>query len=274
MLKSFHFFVRLSSNGIDLVLDLALYKEDQAKAYNNTTPFIHLFLHTFTHLMFILSLSTFRKYIYLAAHIFKHLFLRFFYVISYTLTTPFHILTRPLQHYKTPSQHTTTHLKFYCFATHKHISILFSTSLIKSHILESNTSYHYNLSSSSNNIHLPSYISLIHLTNYISHKVSICVSHIYYKPISLQIPTLITHTNYKYYIPQNIYILYHLYISLEISNTHTKALLLEGTNTSYKISSHGRHKPMLQKSFPWKAILFIISQYLKEHYQGEINLSA
>ena len=63
------------------------------------------------------------------------------------------------------------------------LNISFSTSLIKSHILESNTNYHYNLSSSSNIIHLSSYISLIHLTNYISHNFSIHISHKYYKPI-------------------------------------------------------------------------------------------
>ena len=226
LLKSFHFFVRLSSSGIDLVLDLALYKEDQAKAYNNTTPFIHLFLHTFTHLMFILSLSTFRKYIYLAAHIFKHLFLRFFYVISYTLTTPFHILTRPLQHYKTPSQHTTTLLKFYCFATHKHISILFSTSLIKSHILESNTNHDYNLSSSSNIIPLPSYISLIHLTKYISHKI----------------PIHISHTSYKLHLSQIIHIyLSHILQTHLSSSTHTyypyKLQILHPTNHLYLLPS-------------------------------------
>ena len=144
-------------------------------------------------------------------------------------------------------------MKFYCFATHKHISILFSTSLIKSHILESNTNHHYNLSSSSNIIPLPSYISinilqstyftkypyisLIHLTNYISHKLSIYISHIYYKPISHQVPILITHTNYKYYIPQKIYIFYHLHISQEISNIHTKS------------PTHGRYKLLILKSF-------------------------
>ena len=84
------------------------------------------------------------------------------------------------------------------------LSISLSTSHIKSHILESNTSYHYNLSSSSNIIHLPSNISLIHLTNYIFYNFSIHISHIYYRSISHQIPILTTHTNYKYYIPQNI----------------------------------------------------------------------
>ena len=84
------------------------------------------------------------------------------------------------------------------------LSISLSISHIKSHILESNTSYHYNLSSSSNIIHLPSNISLIHLTNYIFYNFSIHISHIYYRSISQQIPILTTHTNYKYYIPQNI----------------------------------------------------------------------
>ena len=148
--------------------------------------------------------------------------------------------------------------------------------------MESNTGHHYNLSSSSNIIPLPSYISLIHisqstyltkypyisliyLTNYISHKLYIHISHIYYKPISHQVsPSIHTYyiyiyIYYKYYIPQNIYIFYHLHTSPEISNTHTKAILMEGTNLSYKSPSSRRHKPILQKPFSWEAILFITS---------------
>ena len=75
------------------------------------------------------------------------------------------------------------------------LNISLSTSFIKSHILESNTSYHYNLSSSSNNIHLPSYISLIHLTNYISHNFSINISHMYILQTHFS-PN--THTYYSY----------------------------------------------------------------------------
>ena len=58
----------------------------------------------------------------------------------------------------------------------------------------------------------------------------------------------------------------------------TKALLLEGTNISYKNPSLRRHNCflqillegtnyILQKPFPWKATLFIISSQLKEHCQ-------
>ena len=133
-----------------------------------------------------------------------------------------------------------------------HISIYLNTSSYSSFtiifLLESDTSHHYNLSSSSNIIYLPSYISLIYLTkysyisliyltNYISHKLYIHIPHIYYKLISHQIPILITHTNYKYYITQNIYIFDHLHTSQEISNTHTKS------------PSHGRHKLLILKPF-------------------------
>ena len=84
-------------------------------------------------------------------------------------------------------------LKFYCFAAHKHISILFYTyltaliskylntspysSLTKSFLLENNL---YNFSSNYNLIFLPSLASIslilpyiIHITNTISHKTSI-----------------------------------------------------------------------------------------------------
>ena len=49
--------------------------------------------------------------------------------------------------------------------------------------------------------------------------------------------TSIYHTYYKYYIPQNIYVFYHLHASQEISNTYTKS------------PSHGRHEFLLLKSF-------------------------
>ena len=119
-----------------------------------------------------------------------------------------------------------------------HSSRLFQKPLL----LASNIGHRYNLSSSYNIIPLQSYKSLIHLTNYISHNLSIHISHIYYKHISHQVFTLITHTYYKYYIPQNIYIFYHLHTSQEISNTHTKS------------PSHGRHKDYLQKPFSWKVL--------------------
>ena len=51
--------------------------------------------------MLILSHYIFKKYIYLVAHISKHLFLHFSYTISYTLTTIFH-----------KTQYTITHLMF------------------------------------------------------------------------------------------------------------------------------------------------------------------
>ena len=152
--------------------------------------------------MLLLSLSVFRKYIYLTVHI-----------STYLNTSPYSSFT-----------------------------VIF--------LLESNTSHHYNLSSSSNIIHLPSYISLIHLTkyisliyltNYISHKLYIHIPHIYYKLISHQIPILITHTNYKYYITQNIYIFYHLHTSQEIPYTNTKS------------PSHGRYKLLTLKPFSYKA---------------------
>ena len=94
---------------------------------------------------------------------------------------------------------------------------------------------------------------------------------------------------------QNIYIFYHLHASQEISNTHTKspshgrhktfndkALLLKGTKISYQSPSYGRHKSILHKAllleststpfkshFSCKTTLFITSQQLKEHCQGE-----
>ena len=46
---------------------------------------------------------------------------------------------------------------------------------------------------------------------------------------------------HTYYIPQNIYIFYHLHTSQEISNTHTKS------------PSYGRHKLLKLKSFSQKA---------------------
>ena len=72
--------------------------------------------------------------------------------------------------------------------------------------------------------------------------------------------TFIYHTYYKYYIPQNIYIFYHLHTAQEISNTHTKspshgrhklltkALLLESSKISYQSPSHGRHRSILHKT--------------------------
>ena len=110
------------------------------------------------------------------------------------------------------------------------LSISLSTSHIKSHILESNTSYHYYLFSSSNIIPLPSYISLIHLTNYFSHKLSIHIPHIYYKPIFHRISIFITHTYYKYAfhktsISFTISILHKRYQTLIL-----KTLLMEDIN--------------------------------------------
>ena len=62
---------------------------------------------------------------------------------------------------------------------------------------------------------------------------------------------------------------------------------MEGTKALYQSPSHGRHKSILhealllegtyyilQKPFLWKAILFIVSQQLKEHCQGKTHLSA
>ena len=120
-------------------------------------------------LILMISLSIFWKYIYLAAHISKHLFLHFSYTISYALTTPLHVT-----HHNSSKLHShTLLLKFYCFAAHKHIAILFYTyltapiskylntfpysSLIKSFLLESNL---YNFSSSYNLIFSLSLISI------------------------------------------------------------------------------------------------------------------
>ena len=50
-------------------------------------------LLSYTHHLTLHSL----KYIYLVVHISKHLFLHFFYIISYTLTTPLHI-TNTISH--------------------------------------------------------------------------------------------------------------------------------------------------------------------------------
>ena len=88
------------------------------------------------------------------------------------------------------------------------------------------------------------------------------------------------HTYYEYYIPQNIYIFYHLHASLEISNTHTKspshrmyklhakALLLEGTKISYQNPSHGRHKSILHKSLLLEGIStpYKNPSHGKQHY--------
>ena len=124
--------------------------------------------------MLLLSLSVFRKYIYLTVHI-----------SIYLNTSPYTSFT-----------------------------IIF--------LLESNTSHHYNLSSSSNIIHLPSYISLIHLTKYISHKIPIHISHISYKLHLSQIihtysPHILqthlspnTHTYYSYKL-QILHHTKHLY---------------------------------------------------------------
>ena len=46
-----------------------------------------------------------------------------------------------------------------------------------------------------------------------------------------------------------------------------KALLLQGTTTSYKRPSLRRHIYSIQKPFSWKATLFMTSQQLKEHCQ-------
>ena len=89
----------------------------------------------------IISLFIFWKYIYLAAHISKHLFLHFCYTISYTLTTPLHIT-----HHNSSKLHshalllwnsivllpitylnTLLHLSYYSYLQMpKHIFILFS----------------------------------------------------------------------------------------------------------------------------------------------------
>ena len=157
-----------------------------------------------------------------------------------------------------------------------HISIYLNTSSYSSFtiifLLESDTSHHYNLSSSSNIIHLPSYISLIHLTKYISHKIPLHISHISYK---LHLSQII-HTYFSYILQTHLspsltkypYLL-HIYITNTTSHKAsisftisillqryrtlilkpfswraqtylTKALLLEGTNLSYKSPSHGR----------------------------------
>ena len=111
-------------------------------------------------------------------------------------------------------------LKFYCLATHKHISILFYTyltapiskylntspysSLTKSFLLESNL---YNFSSSYNLIFSLSLTSIF----------------------------LILHISYILQIlyPTKHLCLYHLHTSQEMPNTHTKALLMEGLNFYY-----------------------------------------
>ena len=108
------------------------------------------------------------------------------------------------------------------------LNISFSTSHIKFHILESNTSHHYNLSSNSNIIHLPSYISLIHLIKYpyIS-LILLCI---------LQITNAISH---KTSISFTISILFKRYQTLTLKPFSykaqillTKTLLMEGTNLS------------------------------------------
>ena len=132
-----------------------------------------------------------------------------------------------------------------------HISIYLNTSSYSSFtiifLLESDTSHHYNLSSSSNIIHLPSYISLIHLTKYISHKIPLHISHISYK---LHLSQII-HT-YSPHILQNSSLTKYPYllliqitnitshktsisfaISILLKRYHTlilKALLMEGIN--------------------------------------------
>ena len=202
-------------------------------SYTLTTIF-HTTQYTITHLMFILSLSILKKYIYLAAHISKHLFfhphLQNLFSQKATYTIPY--ITR---HHNTPllilfSFSHSPYSKNTSILLPISLNISFSISLRKSHILESNTSYHYYLFSSSNIIPLPSYISLIHLTNYFSHKLSIHIPHIYYKPIFHRISIFITHTYYKYAfhktsISFTISILHKRYQTLIL-----KTLLMEDIN--------------------------------------------
>ena len=140
-------------------------------------------------LMLIVSLSIFWKYIYLAAHISKHLFLHFSYIISYTLITPLHIT-----HHNSPKFHSLT-LKLCCFIAHKHILILFYTNLTASISKYLNTSSYLSLTKyfllESNPYNFFSGYNLIFFT--------IFNLHFSY--------TSIYHTYFKYYYPQK-----HLYV--------------------------------------------------------------
>ena len=117
-----------------------------------------------------ISLSIFWKYIYLAAHISKHLFLHFSYTISYTLTTPLHIT-----HHNSSKLHSHT-LSLWNSTVLLPINTSLYSFLTKSFLLESNL---YNFSSGYNLIFLLSLtsISLIlpyitHITNTTSHNTS------------------------------------------------------------------------------------------------------
>ena len=110
-----------------------------------------------------MSLSIFWKYIYLAAHISKHLFLHFSYIISFTLITPLHI-----------THHNSSKL-------HSHILSLWNSTVLlpintslypfltKSFLLESNF---YNFSSSYNLIFLLSLTTIFIILPYIIHTTS------------------------------------------------------------------------------------------------------
>ena len=205
-------------------------------------------------LILIISLSIFWKYIYLATYISKYLFLHFSFTISYTLTTPLHITHHNSS--KAPLLYSFT-LKFYCFAAHKHISILFYTyftppiskylntspyfSLTKSFLLENNL---YNFFSNYNIIFLLSLITIslilsyiTHITNTTSHKTSMSLpsphfsrdaKHSYKSPSHRRHELLLQHSSHRRHQD-----LISKPFSYKAQLFLTKALLLEGTITSY-----------------------------------------
>ena len=195
---------------------ISLHTSSSRKSQQKISAALLNTLQYYYSLILIISFPVFWKYIYLATYISKYLFLYFSYTISYTFTTPLHIT-----HHNSSKLHShALSLKFYYFAAHKHISILFYTyltapiskylntspysSLTKSFLLESNL---YNFSSSYNLIFSLSLTSIF----------------------------LILHISYILQIlyPTKHLCLYHLHTSQEMPNTHTKVLLMECMNFYY-----------------------------------------
>ena len=80
----------------------ALHKLSYIPQQKIPTTLLNTLQHHYS-LILIMSLSIFWKYIYLAAHISKYLFLHFSYIILYTFTTPLHIT-----HYNSSKLHSHT----------------------------------------------------------------------------------------------------------------------------------------------------------------------
>ena len=127
-------------------------------------------------LILIISLSIFWKYIYLATHISKLLFLHFSYTISYTLTTPLHITRHNSSklHSYTLSLSISRRYVHLIAPISKYLNTSLYSSLTKSFLLESNlyNFSNYNFSNSYNLIFLLSLTTLFIILPYIIHTTS------------------------------------------------------------------------------------------------------